>query len=93
MCVLGKKNRRLTLFTGVVTENNRIMANFAPRNSLIIKMIMKRRDYTKPTMKVVMLRHSGMLMVSNTRLSASRTNYEHGRTDGLNSTDEEVWGE
>lgn len=56
-------------------------------------MTMKRRDYTKPTMQVVMLRHSGMLMVSNTRLSASRTSYEHGRSDGesVSGTDEEVW--
>jgi hypothetical protein len=56
-------------------------------------MMMKaKKDYTKPTMKVVMLRHAGMLMTSDpSGVSAQRSSYTHGRTDGGSGTDEEVW--
>jgi hypothetical protein len=36
---------------------------------------MKRKDYQKPTMKVVMLRHAGMLMTSNKDGQAGVQNY------------------
>ena len=36
---------------------------------------MKRKDYNQPTIKVVKLRATGMLMVSTTSQSASRNNY------------------
>ena len=55
---------------------------------------MKRKsDYTRPTMKVVMLRHAGMLMGSDgsAGVGAKRSSYTNGRTDGSSSTDEEVW--
>ena len=40
---------------------------------------MKRKDYTKPTMKVVMLRHAGMLMTSGQGKGlTSPNNYEDG---------------
>ena len=48
-----------------------------------------KREYGRPTMKVVELRHTGMLMTSG--FGASRNSYSHGRTDGSESTDEEVW--
>ena len=38
---------------------------------------MNRKDYTKPTMKVVMLRHAGMLMGSE-GLNSTRDNYGNG---------------
>ena len=38
---------------------------------------MKRKDYTKPTMKVVELRHTGMLMTSGKGL-ASPKSYDAG---------------
>ena len=37
---------------------------------------MKRKDYTRPTMKVVELRHTGMLMGSDEPKSAQRQDYE-----------------
>ena len=40
---------------------------------------MKRKDYRIPTMKVVKLRHSGMLMVSGEKSTTSVQNY--GWTD------------
>ncbi len=54
---------------------------------------MKRKDYTRPTMKVVELRHTGMLMGSDgpAGVGAQRSSYTHGRTDGGSGTDEEVW--
>lgn len=41
---------------------------------------MNRKDYTKPTMKVVKLRHIGMLMTSGD-LNSKRDNYENGNKD------------
>ena len=56
-------------------------------------MIMKaRKDYTRPTIKVVKLRHTRMLMTSDpVGVGAQRSSYTHGRTDGGSGTDEEVW--
>ena len=55
-------------------------------------MTTKKRLYEKPTMKVVKLRHAGMLMTSDpSGVSAQRSSYTHGRTDGGSGTDEEVW--
>ena len=53
------------------------MGKFAARNTLIIKMTMKRRDYTKPTTKVVELRQTGMLMTSGKGLT-SPSDYADG---------------
>ena len=50
---------------------------------------MKRKDYTKPTMKVVELRHTGMLMTSGKGVNASRSSYSYGRT--TDTGDEDVW--
>ena len=36
---------------------------------------MKRKDYTRPTMRVVELRHAGMLMTSNKDGQAGVQNY------------------
>ena len=47
---------------------------------------MKRKDYTKPTMKVVMLRHAGMLMTSG--VGAMRSGYGTASTD---DGTEETW--
>ena len=60
---------------------NRIMGNFAPRNTLIIKMTMKRRDYTKPTTKVVMLKNRTQLLQSSPAGKGlkSPSNYDDGR--------------
>ncbi len=53
-------------------------------------MMMKaKKDYTKPTMKVVMLRHAGMLMGSGDGLGAQRSSYTYGRT--TSTGDEDVW--
>ena len=52
----------------------------------------QKKEYTRPTMKVVELRHAGMLMTSDpSGVSAQRSSYTHGRTDGGSGTDEEVW--
>ena len=37
---------------------------------------MKRKDYRKPTMKVVQLRHTGMLMTSDAQGSTGTQNYK-----------------
>ena len=51
---------------------------------------MKRKDYTKPTMKVVQLRHTRMLMTSDPRgFGAQRSSYTYGRT--TSTGDEDVW--
>ena len=39
--------------------------------SLIIKITMKRKEYEKPTMQIVELRHTGMLMTSGDNQAAS----------------------
>lgn len=51
---------------------------------------MNRKTYMNPTMKVVELRHTGMLMTSTLGVGATREAYTHGRTSG-SGTDEEVW--
>ena len=51
---------------------------------------MMKRDYQKPTMKVVQLRHTGMLMGSDLRgFGAQRSSYTYGRT--TSTGDEDVW--
>ena len=43
-------------------------------------------------MKVVELRHAGMLMTSDpSGVGAQRSSYTHGRTDGGSGTGDEVW--
>ena len=68
------------------------LCNFVAKINDINKMIktMKHRDYMKPTMRVVKLRNSGMLMTSTLGVGATRGAYTHGRTSG-SGTDEEVW--
>ena len=39
---------------------------------------MNRKDYTRPTMRVVMLRHTGMLMQSDGKGLTSPNNYKDG---------------
>ena len=53
------------------------LCNFVAKINDINKMIktMKHRDYMKPTMRVVMLRHAGMLMTSNKDGQAGVQNY------------------
>ena len=52
----------------------------------------QKRMYVKPAMRTVELRHAGMLMTSDpSGVSAQRSSYTHGRTDGGSGTDEEVW--
>ena len=47
---------------------------------------MNRKDYTRPTMRVVMLRHAGMLMTSN-GVGAMRSGYGTASTeDGTEQT-------
>ena len=53
-------------------------------------MIMKRKDYQKPTMRVVKLQRKSHLLVGS-GLAASRNAYTHDRTDGDSSSDPEVW--
>lgn len=53
---------------------------------------MKRKDYQKPTMRVVKLQHTQMLMTSG--VEASRNNYVRGNSSGSSSTvptEPEVW--
>lgn len=52
---------------------------------------MKRQNYLKPTMQVVELRHTGMLMTSG--FGATRDGYDHGNSSdpSSSSTEEEVW--
>ena len=54
-------------------------------------MMMKaKKDYKRPTMKVVMLRNAGMLMTSDPRgFGAQRSSYTYGRT--TSTGDEDVW--
>ena len=49
---------------------------------------MKRKDYQKPTMKIVKLRHTGMLMTSD-GLNASRGSYSNANKD-LDTNSESV---
>ena len=53
---------------------------------------MKRKDYQRPTMKVVQLKHrTHLLQVSGEVMQAQRTNYTRGRSDGISSDDDEIW--
>lgn len=57
-------------------------------------MIMKaRKDYARPTMKVVKLQQQCRILAGSGGQSfgASRSSYTHGRTDGGSGTGDEVW--
>ena len=41
----------------------------------------QKKEYRRPEMLVVKLRHTGMLMTSPNGVDASRSIYSHGRTD------------
>lgn len=49
---------------------------------------MKRKDYQKPTMRVVKLQHTQMLMTSG--VGAEREGYQRGRSSG-SGEGEEIW--
>ena len=51
---------------------------------------MKRKNYQKPTMKIVMLRQQSQLLVGS-GLAASRNAYNPGRSDGGAVEDPEIW--
>ena len=52
---------------------------------------MKRRDYQKPTMKVVVLQQKSHLLQVSGGLNAKRGSYSLGRSDGGNVSEDEVW--
>ena len=49
-----------------------------------------KRLYCKPTMKVIKLQHQSHILVGS-GVGAQRSAYRHARTDGSESTEEEVW--
>ena len=49
---------------------------------------MNKKNYQKPTMNVVMLQHTGMLMASGDSLGASRSSYGTAN-DGIGGLDDD----